>query len=179
MFLSEVIMPISQTLLPEFDEEMKNTRKLLECVPDGKFDYQPHPKSMSLGRLASHVAELPGWAKTTLEVELLELGPEFKAHIAATRAELLDTFDKGVTEAREKIAAATDEDWQKMWTFKYGGKVVMSMPRAAVMRGVVMNHLIHHRAQLGVFLRLNDVAIPGMYGPSADEMKFWETQASA
>jgi uncharacterized damage-inducible protein DinB len=88
-------------------------------------------------------------------------------------------FDKGVAEAREKIAAATDADWQKMWTFKYAGKVVMSMPRTAVMRGVVMNHLVHHRAQLGVFLRLNDVAIPGMYGPSADEMKFWETAETA
>lgn len=172
-------MPFSQTLLPEFDEEMKNTRKLLECVPDGKFNYQPHPKSMTLGRLASHVAEMPMWGKTTLEVELLEMGPDMKPTIAANQAELLRIFDKGVLEARERIAEATDEDWGKMWTFKYNGKTVMSMPRAAVMRGVVMNHMIHHRAQLGVFLRLNDVAIPGMYGPSADEMKFWEPQTTA
>jgi len=172
-------MSISQSLLPEFDQEMASTRKLLECVPDGKFDYQPHPKSMTLGRLASHVAELPGWGTTTLDTELLEMGPDFKPHIAATRAELLETFDKGAREARARIAAASDEDWMKMWTFKYAGKTVMSMPRVAVMRGVVMNHLIHHRAQLGVFLRLNDVAIPGMYGPSADEMKFWETSPAA
>jgi uncharacterized damage-inducible protein DinB len=172
-------MPISQMLLIEFDEEMKNTRKLLECVPDGKFAYQPHPKSMTLGRLASHVAELPVWGQTTLETELLEMGPDFKPHIAATQAELLEIFDKGVTGAREKIAAASDADWQVMWTFKYAGKTVMSMPRVAVMRGVVMNHLIHHRAQLGVFLRMNDVAIPGMYGPSADEMKFWEQPQTA
>jgi uncharacterized damage-inducible protein DinB len=107
------------------------------------------------------------------------MGPEYKPTIARSRAELLQIFDKGVAEARKKIAAASDQDWQVIWTFKYAGKTVMSMPRAAVMRGIVMNHLIHHRAQLGVFLRLNDVAIPGMYGPSADEMKFWEKAQTA
>jgi uncharacterized damage-inducible protein DinB len=172
-------MPFSQILLPEFEEEMKNTRKLLEVVPDGKFDYQPHPKSMTLGRLANHVAELPGWTKETLDLEVLEMGPDTKPSIAPTRAEVLEKFDKGVAAARERIAKATDEDWQVIWTFKYDGKTIMSMPRAAVMRSVVLNHLIHHRAQLGVFLRLNDVAIPGMYGPSADEMKFWEKAQSA
>jgi uncharacterized damage-inducible protein DinB len=170
-------MPFSQTLLPEFDEEMKNTRKLLECVPDGKFDYQPHQKSMSIGRLATHVAELPAWTSATLDLEVLEMGADFKPEIATSRAELLEKFDKGVAEARQKIAAATDEQWQKIWTFKWAGKTVLSMPRSAVMRSVIMNHLIHHRAQLGVFLRLNDVAIPGMYGPSADEQKFWEAAA--
>lgn len=170
-------MPFSQSLLPEFDEEMKNTRKLLECVPDGKFDYQPHPKSMTLGRLASHVAEMPGWGSTTLDTELLEMQPGMKPQVAGTRAELLEMFDQGVAGARAKIAAATDEDWSKIWTFKYAGKTVIELPRSAVMRGVVMNHLIHHRAQLGVYLRLNEVAIPGMYGPSADEMKFWESAA--
>ena len=172
-------MPFSQILLPEFEEEMKNTRKLLEVVPDDKFDYQPHPKSMTLGRLANHVAELPGWTKETLDLEVLEMGPDTKPSIAATRAEVLEKFDKGVAAARERIAKATDEDWQVIWTFKYDGKTIMSMPRAAVMRSVVLNHLIHHRAQLGVFLRLNDVAIPGMYGPSADEMKFWEKAQTA
>jgi uncharacterized damage-inducible protein DinB len=171
-------MPFSQTLLPEFDEEMKNTRKLLECVPDGKFDYKPHPKSMNLGHLSMHIAELPSWATTTLDTEVLEMGPDFKPTVATSRAQLLEIFDKGVVAARARIAAATDADWQVNWTFKFDGKEVMTMPRAAVMRGVVMNHLIHHRAQLGVFLRLNDVAIPGMYGPSADEMKFWEPAAA-
>jgi uncharacterized damage-inducible protein DinB len=167
-------MTFSQALLPEFDEEMKSTRKLLECVPDGKPHYKPHEKSMELARLASHVAELPGWGKTTLETEVLEMEKGMKPHIAETRAELLELFDKNVREAREKIAAATDADWAKTWTFKYDGKQIMSMPRAAVMRGVVMNHMIHHRAQLGVYLRLNEIEIPGMYGPSADEMKFWQ-----
>jgi uncharacterized damage-inducible protein DinB len=171
-------MPFSQTLLPEFDEEMKNTRKLLECVPDGKFDYKPHEKSMTLGRLASHVAELPSWTNFTLQQEVLDMQPGFKAYVAASRAELLQIFDKGVAEAREKIAAATDEEWQKIWTFKFAGKTIMSMPRSAVMRATIMNHLVHHRAQLGVFLRLNEVEFPGMYGPSADEKKFWEAQSA-
>jgi uncharacterized damage-inducible protein DinB len=162
-------MPFSETLLPEFDEEMKNTRKLLECVPDGKFDYQPHPKSMTLGQLATHVAELPRWTVTALETEVLDLQPDFKPLLATSRAELLRIFDTNVERARARIAAASDEDWKKTWTFKYDGKTMMSSPRSEVMRGSVMNHLIHHRAQLGVFLRLNEVEFPGMYGPSADE----------
>jgi uncharacterized damage-inducible protein DinB len=127
--------------------------------------------------LATHVAELPSWATMTLDVEVLEMGPDFKPVVATTRSELLEIFDKGVAEARAKILAASDADWQKTWTFKFGGKTILSMPRSVVMRSTVMNHLIHHRAQLGVFLRLNNVQIPGMYGPSADEAKFWEAGA--
>jgi uncharacterized damage-inducible protein DinB len=171
-------MTFSQALLPEFDVEMKNTRTMLERVPNDKLDYTPHAKSMSLGRLATHVAELPGWGVMTLDTELLEMDSSYKPRIAASNAELLEIFDKGVADARAKIAAATDSDWGKTWTFKWNGQTVMSMPRAAVMRSVVMNHLIHHRAQLGVFLRLNDVAIPGMYGPSADEKDMFAGQAS-
>jgi len=167
-------MSFSQTLFPEFAEEMKNTRKILECVPDGKFDYQPHPKSMTLGRLATHLAELPSWTNYTLDLEVLDIPLDFKPKFALTRAELLEMFDKSVAEASEKIAAASDEDWDKIWTFKFGGETIMSMPRSQVMRSTIMNHLVHHRAQLGVYLRLNDVAIPGMYGPSADEQKYWE-----
>jgi uncharacterized damage-inducible protein DinB len=161
-------------LLPEFDQEMASTRKMLERVPDGKGEYKPHEKSMTMGRLAGHVAELPSWAKHTLEVELLELQPGQTGYTAGSTAEMLKVFDQHVSEARTKIAAATDEDWGKTWTLKFGGKTIMSMPRIAVMRGVVMNHMIHHRAQLGVYLRLNEVAVPGMYGPSADEMQFWK-----
>jgi uncharacterized damage-inducible protein DinB len=171
-------MPFSEMLLPEFDQEMNNTRKLLERVPDDKFDFQPHPKSMTLGRLATHVAELPSWTAFTLDQEVLDLQPDSKPEFATSQAELLQMFDKNVAQARGKIAAATDEDWQKIWTFKYAGQTVLSMPRAAVMRGMIMNHLIHHRAQLGVFLRLNNVEIPGMYGPSADENGFRGAAAS-
>ena len=171
-------MSFSESLLPEFDEEMKNTRKLLECVPDGKFDYQPHAKSMTLGRLATHVADMGTWAALTLEKEGLEMDSSFKPHIAKSRAELLQILDKGVADARARIEAATDEDWRKIWTFKYEGTTYFAMPRSEVMRSTVMNHLIHHRAQLGVYLRLNNVAIPGMYGPSADEANLAVAQAS-
>lgn len=165
-------MPFSQSLLPEFDVEMKNTRKMLECVPDGKLDYQPHPKSMTMARLATHVAELPTWAGVTIDQDVLELPADYKPHIAQSRVELLEIFDNAVSGARPKIEATSDEKWEQIWSLNFGGQTVLSMPRAAVMRSVVMNHLIHHRAQLGVYLRLNDVAIPGMYGPSADEAVF-------
>jgi len=165
-------MSFSQSLLPEFDMEMQKTRKILERVPDDKMDYQPHPKSMSLARLATHVAELPTWTGPTVDLEVLEIPDDFKPHIAGSRAELLETFDKAVAEARPKIESTSDEQWQKMWSLKFGGNIVFSAPKATVMRSVIMSHLIHHRAQLGVYLRLNDVAIPGMYGPSADEMNF-------
>jgi uncharacterized damage-inducible protein DinB len=171
-------MPFSQTLLPEFDEEMKNTRKILECVPDGKFDYKPHAKSMTLGGLATHVAGLPSWTTFTLDTEELNLTPDFKQEVGNSRAELLAMFDKNVASAREKIGAASDEDWKVIWTLKVSGKTFMSMPRSTVMRSSIMNHLVHHRAQLGVYLRLNDVAIPGMYGPSADEANMFQAAGS-
>ena len=166
-------MSISETLLPEFDQEMKNTRKLLECVPEGCPDYRPHEKSMPLARLAGHVAELPGWATHTIKTKVLDLTPAsgegFKPGIMTSRKQLLEMFDKNVGEAREAIASASDEDLHEIWSLIYQGKTVMQMPRAAVLRFSVMNHIVHHRAQLGVYLRLNNIAIPGMYGPSADE----------
>jgi uncharacterized damage-inducible protein DinB len=172
-------MPFGQTLLPEFDEEMKSTRKMLECVPDGKFEYQPHKKSMTLGQLATHVALLPAWTTTLLDQEVLDLSPDFKPELVSSHAELLEKFDSGVAAARAKLNAATDQDWQKAWTFKFAGMTMFSNPRTVVMRGVILNHLIHHRAQLGVYLRLMDVAIPGMYGPSADEANFMKAQTAS
>jgi uncharacterized damage-inducible protein DinB len=172
-------MAIREMLLPEFDEEMRNTRKILERVPDHKLDYKPHEKSMTLGRLAAHVAELPGWGKHAIEVEVLDLPPDFKPYSAKSREEVLATFDKNVAETRELIARVTDEELQKTWTLKFGGNTIFSMPRLMVLRSTVINHLIHHRAQLGVYLRLNEVEIPGMYGPSADEMKYWNPAEAA
>jgi uncharacterized damage-inducible protein DinB len=169
---------ISAALLPEFDAEMANTRKILEIVPDDKFDFKPHEKSMALGRLASHIGEMPNWASHTIQMDVLEMTPGQKPYLAANREQLVADFDKYVAEARALIAGASDEDLYKTWTFRYDGKDIMSLPRVAVLRGVVMNHMIHHRAQLGVYLRLNEVEIPGMYGPSADEMKFWQPQAA-
>jgi uncharacterized damage-inducible protein DinB len=167
-------MPISQMLLPEFDQEMANTRKLLELFPEDKAAYKPHEKSMALGRLAGHVAELPGWATMTLNTEGLDIQPGQQPYIATSRKELLDTFDRNLKEARQRIAAVTDEDLARTWTLKFNGKPIFSLPKSAVLRSSVMNHLIHHRAQLGVYLRLNQIAIPGMYGPSADEAQFWK-----
>jgi uncharacterized damage-inducible protein DinB len=172
-------MAIKDILLPEFDEEMRNTRKLLERVPEHSLAYKPHEKSMTLGRLASHVAELPTWAKHSLELDSLDITPGQQPHLANSREELLATFDKNVAEARELIVRTTDEQLQKVWTLKFGGNTIFSMPRYMVLRKTAINHLIHHRAQLGVYLRLNEVEIPGMYGPSADEMKFWESAPPA
>jgi len=159
-----------QTLTIDFEEEAKNTRKLLERVPmdDAHREYKPHPKSMALARLATHVAELPGWPKYALESELLEMPMDFKPQIATSTAELLEMFDKAVVDGRAAIAGATDEDMKKTWTFKFGDVFSMTEPRPNVVRSFI-NHLVHHRAQLGVYLRLNGIAVPGMYGPSADE----------
>jgi uncharacterized damage-inducible protein DinB len=172
-------MAYSQTLLPEFDQEMASTRRLLECVPDKIPSYKPHPKSMGFDRLAGHVAELPSWVVSTIDLEVLDLQPGMQPYEPKSKKELLETFDKNVAAARNKILSASDEHLAKTWTLRFAGNEVLSMPRAAVLRGVIMNHLIHHRAQLGVYLRLNDIAIPGMYGPSADEAKFWERQVAA
>lgn len=166
-------MTISQVLLPEFDHEMENTRKLLDCVPGDKFGWKPHEKSMSMGRLASHIAEIPSYAVATINLPSLEITPGQKPFLAASKSELLAAFDKHAAEARKAIAGATDEHLAQNWALVYGGQTVFDMPRAQVLRNMVMSHLIHHRAQLGVYLRLNNIAIPGMYGPSAD------TQAAA
>ena len=166
-------MAIRDLLLPEFDQEMANTRKMLEQLPDGRFDFQPHPKSWKVTHLAGHLADLPNWVTHTMNVEVLELVPgQYKPFEPANRKELLDQFDKYVSEAHAEIAKASDEELNKNLSMKWDGKIVMTMPRVTVLRSMVMNHLIHHRAQLGVYLRLMDVAVPGMYGPSADEAPF-------
>src|SRR5690349_12458006 len=122
-------MPISQILLPEFDQEMANTRKMLELYPADRADYQPHAKSMKLGRLAGHIAELPGWGKVTFQMDEIDLQPGQQAYSAKSRQELLDTFDKNVAETRELLAGVSDADLQKTWTLKFGGKTVFSMPK--------------------------------------------------
>jgi uncharacterized damage-inducible protein DinB len=164
---------INQALLPEFDMEMANTRKTLERVPDDKLGWKPHEKSMTLGRLAGHLAELPGWAANTLEHDSLDIappgGPTYQAVTAKSRQETLDLFDKHVSTARAAIAGASDDQLMKPWSLLKGGEKLMTMPKIAVLRGFVMNHTIHHRAQLGVYLRLNNIPVPSIYGPSADE----------
>jgi uncharacterized damage-inducible protein DinB len=164
-------MTICQTITLDYQEEMQNTRKLLERLPidDKHRDYRPHPKSMPLGALATHVAEVPSWIKMALDNELLQIDPAtYKPRVAATTAELLEIFDNAVKEGSAAIESATDAAMQKNWTFKWGDQFSMTEPRTKVIRSFI-NHLVHHRAQLGVYLRMNGIAVPGMYGPSADE----------
>jgi uncharacterized damage-inducible protein DinB len=146
---------------------------MLERVPDEALDYQPHPKSMSMGRLASHIAEMPGWGTNTAQLDELDLqppkGPAYKPFEAGSRAMVLDCFDSGVAEVKDAIAKVSDEAMLKNWTLLMHGKPIFTMPRIAVLKTMVLSHIIHHRAQLGVYLRMNDVPIPGMYGPSADD----------
>jgi uncharacterized damage-inducible protein DinB len=166
-------MKISESVLPEFDQEMANTRKVLERVPHDKADWTPHTKSFSFGGLATHLATIPDWAKLTMEMDAFDYappgGPPYQAPTFASNKEMVDAFDKGVAEARAAIAAGDDAKFLAPWSLMAGGKTMMTMPRIAVIRSFVMNHAIHHRAQLGVYLRLNDIPVPGMYGPTADE----------
>lgn len=169
-------MPISKMLLPEFEHEMANTRKTLERVPDDKFDWKPHEKSMTLGGLATHLANIPSWTKNTFDVDELDVAPPgqppYRLEEAKSRSELLEAFDKNVADARAALEAATDEKWAGKWSLLMGGKTIFTLPRPAVMRGFIMSHSIHHRAQLGVYLRLLDIPVPSIYGPSADEGGF-------
>jgi uncharacterized damage-inducible protein DinB len=161
---------IAQSLLPEFDHEIASTRKMLERVPENKPDFRPHPKSMPLNRLAAHVAEVPEWGVMTLTQDEMSFDPAtFTPPVMTNRETLLAKFDENVKKVREALASTSDESMMKTWTLKVGGRTVMAMPRVVVMRSFVMNHMIHHRAQLGVYLRMNDIPVPGMYGASADE----------
>jgi uncharacterized damage-inducible protein DinB len=161
-------MRIAEWLLPEFDEEIAKTRTMLERVPEDKFGYAPHPKSMKLGRLASHLAEMPQWLVRALTTEAFEPGPEMKGFNGASRQAILDELDARAGAARAALAAASDEDLAVTWTFSWQGHVVFARPRRDVVRAMVFSHMIHHRAQLGVYLRLLDIPVPRTYGPSAD-----------
>jgi uncharacterized damage-inducible protein DinB len=167
-------MALNEILLVDFDREMANTRKTLERVPVEKPDWKPHDKSMALGRLANHVADLPSWAIFTIEQDSLDIAPPGAPPYQpppppTSRQELVEKFDKNVTAARAAISGASDELLRNNWALLFGGKTVFSLPRTVVLRTTVMNHMIHHRAQLGVYLRLNGVPVPALYGPSADE----------
>ena len=163
-------MSIAQSMLPEFDHEFAQLRKTLERVPEGKWDYTPHPKSMPLGRLSGHLAELGAWINSTIEADELDFAKmQYVPFVPATNAELLAKLDAVVAQARPVLAAASDADMMKPWSLRQGPAVFFTMPKVAVLRSFVMNHMIHHRAQLGVYLRLNDVPVPSTYGPSADE----------
>ena len=163
-------MSIAQSLLPEFDHEMASTRKTLERLPENKLDYKPDPKSMSLGRLAGHITEMVGWGGMTLTTDSFDIDPaKMEALTATSRAQILEVFDKNVASTRAALAAATDQSLMTPWTLSMLGNAMFTMPRVGVIRTMIMNHVIHHRAQLTVYFRLNGVPVPALYGPSADE----------
>lgn len=166
-------MSISESILPEFDQEMAGTRKVLERIPDDKLDWKAHPKSNTIGWVAAHLAEIPGWVGGTLTQDSWDLNPvggePYKSPVATSRQQVLEVFDKNVAEARAAIVATPDSDYMHSWSLLSGGETLMKMPRIAVIRGFVLNHTIHHRAHLCVYLRLNDIPVPGLYGPSGDE----------
>lgn len=164
-------MTIPELFLQEFDEEIPSTRKMLERVPETSFSWKPHEKSMTLGRLASHVAELPARCATIITTESFVRQPGTAPFLASSSAEIIEKFDTVSAEARKALANLREDQLPVIWTIKMGDRTIASLPRVMALRRVFMNHLIHHRAQLGVFLRLLDVPIPGMYGPSADDQR--------
>ncbi|MFZ3216221.1 MAG: DinB family protein [Candidatus Acidiferrales bacterium] len=169
-------MSIRDAFLAEFDHEMRGTRQTLERVPEGKGDWVPHEKSMKMGRLAGHLAELSGWAASIIGQDSLDFrppgAPPLEPVVMTSHQQILEVFDKKAGEARAALSGTNDEHLLKTWTLLRGGQTIMSMPRVNFLRMFYMNHVIHHRAQLGVYLRLNGVAVPSLYGPSADEGKF-------
>lgn len=163
-------MGINEAFIAELKQEAASTRKLLERVPMDKPDWKPHEKSTKLGNLALHVAELPGWVPVSLDQDELDFATfEYKPVIPKTTEELLSVHDKNVEKALKCLENASDGKFMENWTMRMGEKVYFTMPKAAVVRSFSYNHLYHHRAQLGVYLRLLDIPLPGLYGPTADE----------
>lgn len=161
---------LNQPLALEFQHEAASTKKMLEKVPADKFDWKPHGRSMTLGRLAAHVANIPNWMTIALTSDEFDFSKgTYKETTAASEAELMDIFQRKYEEALQTLQNATDETLRGTWTFRRGDFVIFSLPRVAAIRTLAMNHLIHHRGQLSVYLRLLDVPVPGMYGPSADD----------
>lgn len=167
-------MDFQKELIAEYDRETAKTRKILEAIPaDADFTYKPHPKSMSLGRLAGHIVETAGqWATSTLGMDKLEFPPDhkFDPYIPASKDALLERFDKETAEAKVMLDGFAPQKWDENWKFVAGGQAWIDESKYRVFRNWVLDHLIHHRAQLGVYVRLLDQPLPGMYGPSADEM---------
>ena len=163
-------MLVSHLLLPEFDEEMKKTRTTLERIPAGKPEFAPHPTSMPLGKLAPHVAQLGGFGLTVLTTPELDFSQgSYRPLTFESAAQLVRAFDEGASKARSALASLPDEAWTENWKPSFQGKTLFSGSRFLAYRQMFINHLVHHRAQLGVYLRLNGEPVPAIYGPSADE----------
>jgi uncharacterized damage-inducible protein DinB len=166
-------MTISELLLPEYDSEITITRRVLERVPDDRAEWKPHPKSFMMAHLAQLVAMLPDWVVKTLEQTELDIAPKDKprgsGYTIEKTATLLVLLDKNAKAGRAALEKASDADFQVPWTLKAAGNAVLTQPRYLILRQMVLNHLVHHRAQLGVYLRMVDQKVPQMYGPTADE----------
>jgi uncharacterized damage-inducible protein DinB len=162
-------MPLTDALLPEFDHEITTTRKLLERVPDDRLAWKPHEKSMSLGGLAAHLSNLPWWGEMTLARSEFDTAGVERQPEPSSRAQVLDAFDRNAKTTRALLAEKSDAEFMAPWALKHGDHTIFSMPKAVVWRSFVLNHMIHHRGQLSVYLRLLDVPVPSIYGPSADE----------
>lgn len=165
------MISVKTAVLGDLDQEVKTTRALLERVPDQNWDWKPHEKSMALGELATHIANIPYWMITTLDADSFDLAavPEASRQLPKSRAELLAQFDERIEAVKKSVDAFDASDFDKPWSLLHGEHVVFTMPKAAVFRNMCTSHLIHHRAQLGVYLRMLDVPLPMSYGPTADE----------
>lgn len=163
-------MSIIDGMIQELQWESANTRRVLERVPEDMLGWKPHAKSMSMGQLASHIAESVGWASLTVETEELDLPKNWVPFVATSSAELMEKFDSSLATSLQAMEGCSDDFMQVEWRLLMGGQLMLQMPRTQVMRSMVLNHIVHHRAQLGVYLRLNDIPVPAIYGPSADEV---------
>jgi uncharacterized damage-inducible protein DinB len=158
------------SLIQEFEHEAQTTRKHLERLPENKLDWRPHEKSFTTGELASHITEMVGWTVAILNQHGFDFDPAtYKPYLATSLADLIKTFDDNVAKGKKALADATDETLEQPWSLKIMGRVQFEKPKADVLRDFALSHMIHHRGQLSVYLRLLNVAVPGSYGPSADE----------
>ncbi len=166
-------MAIREALLPEIAHETTNTRKFFERLPNDKLSWKPAEKSMTLSRLATHLAELPIWGENAVTLDELDIAPPGSEPPVWTELgsvpEILELFDTNVAKLKAAVESADDETLMKPWTLKVQGEDIFTLPKLAVIRSMVMNHALHHRGQLSVYLRLCDVPVPATYGPSADE----------
>ncbi|GAA4302696.1 DinB family protein [Nibribacter koreensis] len=166
-------MELNQVLLKEFTQEAKSTRRMLERIPADKFDWKPHTKSMPLGKLAAHVAEIPEmFVATVLRTQEMDfVQQKYTPFVPSSTQELLAYHDQVVASVTQALTSASTDDFAQTWTLRHGMHTIFTRPKADVIRSVAMNHLIHHRGQLSVYLRLLDVPVPGMYGPTADDVQ--------
>ena len=163
-------MSLSDALVGELQHDAATTRKCLERIPEDKYDWKPHEKSMTMKRLAAHIAEMFAWVKDTVEKPELDFATmDYKPFEPKTTAELVEFLDKSTAEAVESLKNASDEAMLANWKMRDGEKVYLDMPRIAVLRGLIIKHIVHHRGQLSVYLRLNNIPVPEIFGPSADE----------